>query len=115
MDRIARAEQLQLSPKGEHNSAEQEQERDTMIPLDAFIQIRPCEDDKHAERDCLLDDFQLKCCKFTIAEAIRGDLKTVFGERNQPAHDDYDEKRGLAVLQVTVPCNCHEDVGTNKK
>src|ERR1700730_2924832 len=69
----------------------------------------------NTQSDYFLDDFQLKCCKFTVAEPIRWDLKTVFGERNQPAHDDYSEKRSLAVLQVTVPCDCHEDVGTNKK
>jgi hypothetical protein len=86
-----------------------------MIPFDAFTEIPPCEDDKHAERDYLLDDFQLKCCKFTITDPIRGDLKTVFSERNQPTYEDYDEKRSLAVLQVTVPCDCHEDVGTNKE
>jgi hypothetical protein len=57
----------------------------------------------------------LKCREFTIADAIRGDLETVFGKRNQPTHDDYGEQGRVAVLQVTVPRNCHEDVGTNKK
>ena len=85
-----------------------------MIPFDSFTEIQPCEDDKHAESDYLLDDFQLKCGEFTIAKPIRRNLKTVFSKRNQPAYDDCGEKRSLTVLQVAVPCNRHEDVGTNK-
>jgi hypothetical protein len=42
-------------------------------------------------------------------------LKAVFGEGDQPTHDDNDEKRSVAVLQVTVPGNGHKDVGTDKK
>ena len=81
-----------------------------MIPFDAFAELPPREDDEHAKRDHLLDDFQLKRRRFRIADAILGDLKTVFGERDQPAHDDRGEEWGLAVFQVTVPSNGHEDV-----
>jgi hypothetical protein len=63
------SKQLQLSPEGEGHRADQKQERDGMIPFDAFTEIGPCEDDEHAESDYLLDDFQLKCREFTIAEA----------------------------------------------
>ena len=86
-----------------------------MIPFDAFAEIPPREDDEHAKRDYLLDDFQLKRRKFAIANAIRGNLKTVFGERDQPAYDDRGEKRSLAVSQVAVPGDCHKNVRTNKK
>ena len=81
-----------------------------MIPFDAFAEIRPCEHDEHAERDYLLDDFQLKCREFAITYAICGDLKTVFGKRDHPTHKDYSKKRSLAVFQVAIPSDCHEDV-----
>jgi hypothetical protein len=58
------SEQLQLSPEGERHSAEQKQERDSMIPFDAFTEIRPREYGEDAKRYNLLDDFQLKCCEF---------------------------------------------------
>ena len=48
MGRRHPSKQLQLSPEGERHSAHQKQERDGMIPSDAFTEIRPCEDDKHA-------------------------------------------------------------------
>jgi len=86
-----------------------------MIPFDAFAEIRPREDDEHAKRDDLLDHFQLERCEFTIADAIRGDLKTIFSERDEPAHQDYCQKRSFAVFQVTVPSDRHEDIRANQK
>jgi hypothetical protein len=46
-----------FSPKCERDSVERKKERDSMIPFDAFTEIRPCEHDEDAERDHLLDDF----------------------------------------------------------
>ena len=86
-----------------------------MIPFDAFTEIPPREADKHAKGDHLLDDFQLKRREFAIADAVRGDLKTVFGERDEPAHDDCGEEGRLAVFQVTIPGDGHEDIRTKKK
>jgi hypothetical protein len=42
-------------------------------------------------------------------------LKTIFRERDQPAHDDRGKKRRLAIFQVPVPGESHEDVGAKKK
>ena len=86
-----------------------------MIPFDAFTEIPPREDDEHAKGYRFLDDFQLKRRESAIANPVRWDLKTVFGERDQPAHNDCGEKWRLAVFQVTVPGDGHEDVRTNKK
>jgi hypothetical protein len=109
------SKELQFSPKGERHSTDQKEERGGMTPFDAFAEIRPREDDEHAKRDDLLDDFQLERCEFTIADAIRGDLKTIFSERDEPAHQDYCQKRSFAVFQVTVPRNRHEDIRANQK
>jgi hypothetical protein len=42
-------------------------------------------------------------------------LKTIFGERDQPAQDDGGEKGSLAVFQVTVPGDGHEDIRAKEK
>jgi hypothetical protein len=86
-----------------------------VVPSDVFAEVEPGEDDEDAEGDDFLDDLQLVCSKFTVADPVRGDLKTVFEERNHPTDDDGEEERRGTVLQVTVPCNGHEDVGADKK
>jgi len=69
-----------------------------VIPSDAFSEIPPGEYDENAQGDHFLNNFQLKCREFAIADAVCGDLKAVFGERDQPAHDDRGEDWGLAVF-----------------
>src|SRR5579864_1298076 len=86
-----------------------------MIPSDPFTQIPPREDDENTEGDDFLDDFQLKRREFGIADAIRWDLKTVFQERDQPAYDDHGRERSLAVFEVAIPSDGHEEVRTNKQ
>jgi hypothetical protein len=86
-----------------------------MIPFHAFPQIDPGKNDEHAERDDLLNHFQLKRREFAIADAVRGNLKAILGEGNEPAYDDHRDQRRFAVFQVAVPCNRHEDIRTNQK
>jgi hypothetical protein len=109
------SEPLQFSPKRKHNGTDEKQKRGRVIPSDAFAEVEPREDDEYAERDDLLYDFQLVTREFSIADAIRRDLKAVFGERDEPAHQDYGQKRSLPVFQVAIPGDCHEDIGTDQK
>ena len=81
-----------------------------MVPFDIFPEIPPGEHDEHTERDHFLDDFQLERREFAVADAVRRDLKTIFRECDQPAHDDGGEERSLAVFEVTVPGDGHEDI-----
>ena len=106
---------LQFSPERERYGTDKKQERDSVIPFDTFTEVHPREDDEHAKGDHFLDDFQLKRSEFAIADAVRGDLKAVFGERDEPAYDDCCENRRLAIFQMTVPGDGHEDVRTNQK
>ena len=85
-----------------------------MIPFDTFAEIPPRENHEYAKGDHLLNDFQLKPREFAVADAIRGDLEAVFGERDQPTDDNDCEQGSFTVFQVTVPGNCHEDVRANK-
>jgi len=81
-----------------------------MIPSNAFIEIRPRKDDEHAKGDDLLDDLELKRCEFPIADPIRGYLKAVLREGDQPTHDDGGKKGCVAIFQMSVPREGHEDV-----
>jgi hypothetical protein len=86
-----------------------------VIPLDVFAEIPPGEHDENAQRDHFLDDFQLEGGELPVTDAVRRNLKTIFRERYQPAHHDRGEKRRLAVFQVPVLGDRHEDIGAKKK
>ncbi len=86
-----------------------------MIPPDVLAEIQPREDDEHAKRDHFLNDFQLKGRELAVANAIRRDLKAVFGEGYQPAYDDGGKERSFAVFQVAVPRDGHENIGADQK
>jgi hypothetical protein len=70
-----------------------------VVPFDVFTEIPPGEYDEDAERDHFLDDFQLKCREFAVADAVCRDLEAVFRERDQPTHDDCGKERSLAVFE----------------
>jgi len=86
-----------------------------VVPAGAFAEIEPGKDDEDAERDDLLNNFQLERGEFAVADAVCWNLKTVFGKCNQPTHNDSGEQRGFPVSQVTVPGHRHEDVRANEE
>jgi hypothetical protein len=53
-----------------------------MIPFDTFIEVNPREDHEDTKGNYFLHDFQLKRCELAVANAIGGNLETVFGERD---------------------------------
>lgn len=86
-----------------------------MIPSDTFIEVKPRKDHENTKRNYFLDDFQLKRCKLAVADAICGDLKTVFGECDQPAYDDYGDERRFAIFEMPIPRDRHKNVRTYEK
>src|SRR5215469_15983287 len=86
-----------------------------MVPADVLAQIDPGERDKNAQSDHFLNNFQLKRGEFSIAYAVRGNLKAIFQECNQPAHHDHGYEWRLFVLQMTVPGYRHEYVRADQK
>src|SRR5215472_1125278 len=86
-----------------------------MIPADVLAKVDPGESDKNAKSDHSLNNFQLKRAEFSVADAVRRNLKAVFQECNQPAHNDHGYEWRLFVLQVTVPSYRHEYVGADQK
>lgn len=106
---------LEVSPEGERDRTDEKQERNRVVPFDVFAEIQPCKNHEYAECDDLLNDFQLESGELAVADAVCGDLKTIFGEGDQPAHDDGGEQRRLAVFQMAIPGNCHEYIRADKQ
>ena len=106
---------LQLAPEAEHYGADNEKKRNHVIPSYVLAQIDPCKRHEHAECDYFLDDFQLKRCELAVPDSVSRNLKAVFEESDQPAHDDDSKERRLSVLQVTVPGDRHKDIGADEK
>lgn len=86
-----------------------------MVPLHALAKIHPGKYDEDAKRDDFLDDFELIGGEFAVADAVGGHLKAIFGKRNQPAHDDGQDERRLAIFKVPIPGDGHERVGANQE
>jgi hypothetical protein len=106
---------LELSPEREGYGANQKSKRHSVIPSDVFAEIEPGENGENGEGDHFLNNFQLKAREMAIADAIGRNLEAVFGEGDEPAHDNGGEKRRLSIFQVAVPRDGHEDVGANQE
>src|SRR5262249_7349263 len=99
----------------EDDRANDEEERNSVVPANVFTEIDPGKSHKHTESDHLLNDFQLKCRELTIANAVRRYLKAIFQEGYKPARNNHGKERGVAVFQVPVPGDCHKDVRAHEK
>src|SRR5208282_3838629 len=113
--RASTLESLQFPPERKRNGAHQKRERHHMIPFQALSQIRPRENHKNAKRDDLLNYLQLKSREFAVPDPVRGHLKAIFRERNQPAHDDRGKERSFPVFQMAVPGDGHKNIRANQQ
>lgn len=97
-----------------------------MIPLESL----PLEEDdrEHSEDDkCyhLLQDFQLheseRSSVLAESQSVCRDLETVFEQSDAPRQKYNGKKRPVGCdlhflkLEMAVPCECHEYIGTEKK
>ena len=77
---------------------------------------------KHSKRYHLLYYFQLYQREWTsvavISNSVGGNLKTVFEKSHSPRHYYYAYKRPVVTyvvrleFEMSVPCECHEDIRT---
>jgi len=86
-----------------------------VVPAQVFAEVEECEDGEDGERDDLLDHLELHGRESGSADAVGGDLEQVFKEGNAPTDEDDLPKGVLAVFQVAVPGEGHEDVGEDEK
>src|SRR5665213_2592046 len=70
------------APKRKVHRSHQEQERHRIIPPHRLTQVKICEHHEHRQRDALLYDLQLICCKAPVANSISRNLETILAQRN---------------------------------
>src|SRR5690348_10992373 len=81
-------ERLDFSPKGKHYCSENQQERYRIIPPQPLAKIKIREKDEYGDRHGFLNDLQLVSGELPISNPVRGNLKAIFAERDQPAKHD---------------------------
>jgi hypothetical protein len=86
-----------------------------VIPADGLLQVEHREHGKDQQRDYFLDGLELRGAELVGADAVGRDLEAIFEEGDHPADDNYLEQRHLAVFQVAVPGEGHEDVGDGEQ
>ena len=96
-----------------------------MVPLERLALENEQDDDgEDRERDHFLDDFELhqgeRAAVAVEADAVGRYGEAVFKESDAPRKKDHADQRPaggnlhLLELQVPVPGECHEDVGTDQ-
>ena len=96
--------------KREEGRGDQEASGDGVIPAQVRTEIVSGEDAEDRERDDLLNHLELHGSEAAVADAVGGHLKAILKEGDTPADQNDLPKRLLAVFQVTVPGEGHEDV-----
>jgi hypothetical protein len=86
-----------------------------VVPVELLSEVEDAEDAEDAERDDFLHDLELVGCECFRADAVGRHLQAVFKERDRPADEDDFPKRDVFVLEMAVPRERHEDVGTNEQ
>ena len=61
------------------------------------------------------DDLKLGQRELAVADAVGGDLETVFHKRNEPARQNGQPERRAPVLQMTIPRKGHENIREHQK
>src|SRR5690349_18985058 len=97
--------------KNHEHCADHHGEAHEVVPLELLFEIEDRKEGENGERDHFLDGFELRGGELVRADAVRRYLEAIFGEGNEPADDNHLGQRDLAVLQMSVPGEGHEDVG----
>lgn len=67
-----------------------ESKTDCLLPSNRLIQIKNRKYGEDKKRNYFLNRLQFRRRKIAVAEAIGGDLETIFEEGNRPAGEHYD-------------------------
>src|SRR5665213_764235 len=90
-------------------------ERHEIIPREFLFQKQDCKHDEDDDRDNLLNDLELKSRELELAQTIRRDRQSVFEQCNTPGYQDsFPQWPVVAVFQVPVPGESHEDIGASQ-
>lgn len=99
----------------EECTADEADEGCGVVPVQFVSKVVDGKDSEDREGNDLLDNLELRGGKGVRADAIGGHLEAVLKESYGPGDDDHLPQRGVAVLEVTIPGEGHEDVGADEK
>ena len=99
----------------EEGSSDEAAEGYGVVPVEPFAEVIDGEDSEDAQGDDLLDDFELGGREGGGTDAVGGDLQAVLKEGDAPADENDLPQRVLAIFQMSIPGNSHEDVGEDEK
>ena len=101
--------------KHKENSADDEAERNDIIPSKSLTKVSDRKDGEHEERNDLLNRFQLCSRELVGTDPVGRHLEAIFSERNSPTGDDRDPEWGTPEFQMSVPGEGHEYVGNREQ
>ena len=99
----------------EEGSGDEAAEGYSVVPAEMVSEVVDGEDTEDGEGDDLLDDLELVGRECAGTDAVGGDLQAVFEEGDGPADDDDLPQSDVAVFEVTIPGEGHEDVGADEE
>jgi hypothetical protein len=103
------------APESEYYRPHHAQQRQRVIPLHRLSKIDPGKNHEDSQRDHFLHDLQLVGTKLPEAQPVARYLQAILREGDQPTDEDYFPQIRRTMLQVTVPRQCHENVGANQQ
>ena len=99
----------------EKGSGDEAAEGYGVVPAELVAEVEDGEDSEDGERDDFLHDLELIGREGARADAVGGDLEAVLEEGDRPADDDDLPEGDVAIFEMSVPGEGHEDVGADEK
>jgi hypothetical protein len=96
--------------KDEERAGGDQAETRGVVPFEFVAEIPHGKYGENDQGDDFLDGFQLCRGEFVGADAVGGYLETIFEEGDAPTGEDYFPERFVAIFQVAVPREGHEDI-----
>jgi hypothetical protein len=90
-------------------------EAEAVVPFEGIAKIGDGKNGKDRESDDFLNGFELGAGEFVRPDAIGRNLEAVFEEGDAPTGQNHLPERRIAIFQMTVPGEGHEDIGDGEK
>lgn len=101
--------------KDEKDGEADTREAGCVIPAKLFAEIGHGKNGEDGKSDHFLDDLELGRGEFERADAVGGDLKAVFKERDAPTGEDDFPEGFAAIFEMAVPGEGHKNIGNSEK
>ena len=101
--------------KNKKGAGGDEAEARGVVPFEFVAEVPDGKYREDGEGNDFLNRFELRGTEFVGADAVGGDLETVFEEGDAPTGEDDFPEGFAAVFEVAVPGEGHEDVGDGEQ